>query len=62
MAAQAQWYREKGDLYTAHRLEAQLDAQHCCRVCGRTLTDPDSIARGIGSTCYAKAKVPTWNE
>lgn len=28
-----------------------------CRVCGRTLTDPDSIERGCGPTCYKKTIV-----
>jgi hypothetical protein len=25
-----------------------------CRICGRVLTDPVSIARGIGPECYSK--------
>jgi hypothetical protein len=28
-----------------------------CRICGRTLTDPDSLAAGIGPEC-AKALAP----
>jgi hypothetical protein len=29
-----------------------LVAAHACRCCGRPLTDPPSIARGIGSECW----------
>ena len=25
-----------------------------CSVCGRTLTNPESIARGMGPVCYRK--------
>jgi hypothetical protein len=60
MAAQAAWYRERGDTHTAGRLEAALDAQHCCRVCGRQLTDPDSIRRGVGGTCWTKKNAIQW--
>lgn len=31
-----------------------LPATHC-RICGRELTDPESIERGIGPTCYEAA-------
>ena len=27
-----------------------------CRICGRPLTDPDSVKRGIGPDCYEKLK------
>jgi len=29
-----------------------------CRRCGRSLTDPESVARGIGPVCVHKAPVP----
>lgn len=28
---------------------------HACAICGRPLTDPDSIARGVGPECAGKA-------
>lgn len=36
------------------RLEGMLKAADRCRHCGRPLEDPVSIARGIGSTCWAR--------
>jgi hypothetical protein len=54
MAAQAQWYRERGDVYTAGRLEAKLVAVGRCKRCGRGLTDPTSVDRGIGPDCWQK--------
>lgn len=41
-------------LKTAERLERRLVASGRCRHCGRKLTDELSLARGIGSTCWAK--------
>lgn len=29
---------------------------NCCRVCGRTLTDPESRERGIGPDCLTKRR------
>lgn len=29
-----------------------------CQICGRELTDPDSIAKGIGPICAGKASAP----
>lgn len=30
-----------------------------CKLCGKELTDPESIARGYGPECYKKAKLFT---
>lgn len=35
-------------------IEETLRGARACRECGRTLTDPTSIERGIGSDCAAK--------
>jgi hypothetical protein len=51
IAAQAQWYRAQGDVDTAERLEAKLVVVGRCKRCGRGLTDPASVARGIGPDC-----------
>ena len=51
MAAQAAWYRAHGDTYTAERLEAKLVQVGRCKRCGRGLTDPRSVKRGIGPEC-----------
>lgn len=40
----------------AATLEARLVEAGRCRCCGRELTDPDSLARGIGPTCLAKPR------
>lgn len=41
--------------FVNHMEDAQVEFMHCgaCAVCGRRLTDADSIKRGIGPTCYA---------
>jgi hypothetical protein len=33
---------------------AKVERQGCCRVCGRTLKNPENAARGIGPVCAAK--------
>jgi hypothetical protein len=33
-----------------------------CRVCGRRLTDPESIRRGIGPFCLERLKRPVYVE
>jgi hypothetical protein len=38
----------------AEALAGMLARAHRCRHCGRPLEDPVSVARGIGSTCWAK--------
>jgi hypothetical protein len=58
MAAQAQWYRARGDVATAERLEAQLKVIGRCKRCGRGLTNPTSVRRGIGPECWTKEPTP----
>lgn len=41
-------------IIAAHRPASLRHAQGKCRVCKRTLTDPDAIRAGIGSCCAAK--------
>lgn len=36
----------------AARLHAELAGEQRCRECGRKMTDPESIARGIGPECF----------
>lgn len=35
----------------------EFEASNFCRVCGRALTDPTSVSRGIGPICYGKYNV-----
>jgi hypothetical protein len=44
--------RAVGRVERAEMLERQLVALGRCKHCGRKLTDPISIERGIGSTCW----------
>jgi hypothetical protein len=53
-AAQAAYWRAHGRPDVAERLEAQLAAASRCRRCGRSLTDPASVARGVGAECASK--------
>ena len=54
IAAAARYHRARGHLDVAARFEAELvDAGRCAR-CGRRLTDPQSLERGIGPDCYGK--------
>ena len=55
MAARAAWYRLNGRADEAVRLEEALVAVGRCRRCGRTLTDPDSLSRGIGPDCIKRS-------
>lgn len=54
-AALAVHYRTIGATATAERIEADLAREQRCRRCGTILTDPESIARGIGPDCATKA-------
>ena len=54
VAAQAAWHRANGNPDRADLLERQLNAVRRCKRCGRTLSDPVSIERGIGSDCWEK--------
>lgn len=38
----------------ADALEAVLNGQVRCRVCGIKLEDPTSVARGVGPDCWAR--------
>lgn len=61
VARQAAWLRERdlpGDVHSAERLEAALVMIGRCRRCGRGLTDPDSVKRGIGPDCDRKRRLP----
>jgi hypothetical protein len=53
-AAAARYYRERGDLQRAEALEDGLRAAGRCQDCGRRLSDPVSVAAGIGPDCRAK--------
>ena len=55
IAAAARYHRARGHLEVASRFEAELVAAGLCRRCGRRLTDPASVKRGIGPDCAAKA-------
>jgi hypothetical protein len=52
LAERAARLHELGRHEEADRVERILAAVGHCRHCGRTLTDPTSIERGIGSTCW----------
>ena len=56
--AQAETFRSRGDEsraaeydQRAARCSDQLRSTNHCVRCGRTLTDPESVARGLGSDC-----------
>ena len=47
--------KEKAVYEAARLLEAkQLEPRQHCRICGRILSDPESIRRGIGSECWQR--------
>jgi hypothetical protein len=48
--------RATGRLERADKLERQLVALGRCKHCGRKLSDPVSIERGVGSDCWAKGR------
>jgi hypothetical protein len=55
LAAAVIYYRERGNVEAAERIELELAAARRCRRCGRTLTDPVSVELGIGPDCRARA-------
>jgi hypothetical protein len=54
LARQAAWHRVHGRTVDAERLETALAAAGRCKVCGRSLRDPESVTRGIGPECWSK--------
>jgi hypothetical protein len=56
LARQAAYWRTRGRADVAEALEAELAGAGRCKRCGRTLTDPASIARGLGPDCLAHMK------
>jgi hypothetical protein len=54
VARAAAWYRANDKPEHAERLEAELAGADRCRRCGRALTDPESVSRGVGPDCVAK--------
>jgi hypothetical protein len=50
-ARAAAYYRLHGRDDQADRLETELRGAGRCTRCGRTLTDPRSLAAGIGPEC-----------
>jgi hypothetical protein len=53
--------RARGDHPHADKLHAALVALMFCANCGRPLTDPESIDRGIGPDCWQTID-PNWRE
>lgn len=49
------YYDRLGDAARVEHFAAQLRALGRCVRCGRELSDPESIARGIGPDCLVKA-------
>ena len=54
LAGQAAYWRAHGRGDVADRLEAQLVGDGRCRRCGRALTDPVSVERGVGPECLSR--------
>ena len=54
LAHQAAYWREHGQPERAEAIEAHLTAVGRCRCCGTILSDPVSVERGVGPTCWAK--------
>jgi hypothetical protein len=59
LAYQARYWRAHGRDDVAERLEADLVAAGRCKRCGRTLTDPASIERGVGPECLKREEPMT---
>jgi hypothetical protein len=54
-ALAAAYWRARDRAEVAERIEADLVRAGRCRRCGRLLTDPVSIERGVGPDCTKKA-------
>ena len=54
LARQAAYWRRQSRPQEAERLEAALAVEGRCRRCGRSLRDPESVARGIGPECVTR--------
>lgn len=48
--------RRRGDLATVEAIAGALQASGICRECGRTLTNPESVAAGIGPECGPRVR------
>lgn len=64
LETQSRLAKERGDERDAQsfdtaraEMEALMRSIGACRRCGRPLTDPDSIAAGIGPQCVKKVEV-----
>ncbi|HEY2303913.1 MAG TPA: DUF6011 domain-containing protein [Acidimicrobiales bacterium] len=57
-ALHARWYRAQGRDDEAQTLEDYNASRGFCKCCGRRLTNPVSVARGIGPECYANRPPP----
>jgi hypothetical protein len=54
LADAARWYRAQGKVEVAEDLEFVLAKKGRCKRCGRLVTDPVSIERGLGPECVKK--------
>jgi hypothetical protein len=53
---QARYWRLRGRLGAPERIEDQLPKAGRCKRCGRLLTDPVSVERGVGPECIKKGE------
>jgi hypothetical protein len=54
VARRARYWRLRGRVGAAERIEEELADAGRCRRCGRLLTDPVSVERGIGPECVTR--------
>jgi len=54
IAQAAAYYRNLNQFERAHFYETILIEQGRCKRCGKTLTDPTSVHRGLGPECVKK--------
>jgi hypothetical protein len=54
MARAIAYHRLHGRDDLADAFEAELALAGRCRRCGRALSDPESVRRGVGPDCYLK--------